>query len=146
MKRLASCLWGEFAALWVVAVVVVLLFETGVATEGALVGNPRAAYVAETTGVLAMIALVPTSLKLFSVALKKRVVTLSDYHHASLLRLALLAIVVWGNLIVYYLTLNNLGGLSALIGLTATLFCLPSAERIENELSKDKNDDATVAE
>lgn len=53
-------------------------------------------------------------------------------------RLALLEFVVVFNLAGYYFTLSSTGTLCALIGLTASFFCLPGEKRLRAELHIDK--------
>lgn len=47
----------------------------------------------------------------------------------------MLAIVTFLNIYVYYTTLDNIGGLCALIGVTASIFCLPSEKKLKEELN-----------
>ena len=51
------------------------------------------------------------------------------------IRLLMLAIVTFLNIYVYYTTLDNIGGLCALIGVTASIFCLPSEKKLKEELN-----------
>lgn len=83
---------------------------------------------------------VPLSLKLFSMVLKNKIneltvtLALKRYVLWSNVRLGILEVVVLFNLLCYYLTLSNTGNLCMLIGLTASLFCLPGEKRLRNEL------------
>lgn len=131
--------WIEYTVLWVVAALIVLLFEWGCMEEGALAGEPRVTFTLQTAEILLTLALVPLSLKLYA----KKLVGLSAlpllqalkaYHRWGMVRLCLLTVVVWGNLVIYYLTLNNIGSLCALIGVAASLFCVPGRRRLLTEL------------
>ena len=87
---------------------------------------------------------IPLSLKLFSFVLTKKIdqltfpVALSRYMLWGAVRLALLEFVVVFNLAGYYFTLSSTGALCALIGLTASFFCLPGEKRLRAELHIDK--------
>lgn len=140
VRKLVAVQRVEYAVLWMVAVGLVVCFESGLWADGAYAGIPKVEYCLETAGILCAVILIPLSLKWFSLALVKRIrrlallEALGSYRRWSELRLSLLAIVVWGNLLVYYLTLNNIGGLCALMGLTASFFCWPGVKRVMHEL------------
>jgi len=140
IKKLVAVQRVEYAVLWMVAVSLVVCFEAGLWEDGAYAGIPWMEYYLETAGILCAVVLIPLSLKLFGLALVRRIrqfallKALSSYRRWSELRLLMLAIVVWGNLLVYYLTLNNIGGLCALMGLTASFFCWPDVKRVMVEL------------
>ena len=63
---------------------------------------------------------------------------LKRYVQWSMVRLGLLEAAIILNVLCYYLTLSNTGNLCMLIGLTASLFCLPSEKRLRNELHINK--------
>ena len=90
----------------------------------------------------------PVSLKLFSWMLERRidVVTFPEalrlYSRWSGVRLLLLFIPIAAGLFLYYLMWSSTGMLCALIGLTASLFCLPGEERLRKELHIDKEDES----
>ena len=56
------------------------------------------------------------------------------YVQWSIVRLGILEVAIVTNLLCYYLTLSTTGNLCMLIGLTASLFCLPGEKRLRNEL------------
>ena len=84
------------------------------------------------------------TLGLFSLVLKKKIdfltipLALKRYVQWSMVRLGLLEVAIVLNVLCYYLTLSNTGNLCMLIGLTASLFCLPSEKRLRNELHINK--------
>jgi uncharacterized BrkB/YihY/UPF0761 family membrane protein len=98
-------------------------------------------YILETVGILATIAIVPLSLKLFSVKLNKVIKeanfenSLKLYQQWSNIRLVILAILTYMNIFIYYMTLNSIGGLCALIAITASVFCLPGEKKMREELN-----------
>ena len=73
-------------------------------------------------------------------ALKKKIdqmtitLALKCYVQWSIVRLGILEVAIVTNLLCYYLTLSTTGNLCMLIGLTASLFCLPGEKRLRNEL------------
>ena len=95
-------------------------------------------------GILLTALCVPLALKLFSLVLKKKIdymtipLALKRYVQWSMVRLGLLEAAIILNVLCYYLTLSNTGNLCMLIGLTASLFCLPSEKRLRNELHINK--------
>lgn len=146
IKRIVRRLWAEYVAVWLLATGLFLLYETGLLEEGSLAHDGRLCYVLQTAAVLLTLCLIPVALKMFSMALSKRVrplpraEALRSYLLWSEVRLAMLAVVVFIGLAVYYSTLSSIGGLCALVGLLATLFCLPGEARLNGELNP--NDEA----
>lgn len=131
--------WTEYIILWAGAALLILLFELGCIDEGALAGEPRVTFALQTVEILLTLALVPLALKLYSKKLAglkalPLLQALKAYHRLGSLRLFILGIVMWGNLLVYYLTMNNIGSLCALIGGAAALFCVPGRRRLLTEL------------
>lgn len=114
---------------------------------GSIEGNIQATYYFETIGILLTVLCIPLSLKLFSLVLKKKIdnmtitLALKRYVQMSIVRLGILEIAIIVNLLCYYLTLSSTGNLCMLIGLTASLFCLPSEKKLRNELHISKDED-----
>lgn len=146
IKSIIRRLWAEYVAVWLLAAGLFLMNGTGIVEEGALAHDGRLCYVLQTATVLLTLCLIPVSLKMFGMALEKRVrplplpESLRSYLRWSEIRLAMLAVVVMIGLTVYHSTLSSIGGLCALVGLLATLFCLPGEERLRSELNL--NDEA----
>lgn len=146
-KKLTKRLEVEFALLWIVSIVMVVIFEVGLLPCGQLADDYRASYVLETIAVLMAILDIPLALKLFSIALVKRInqypleQALKAYRLWSLVRLVLLAAVAFYGITVYYLTMNSIGGLCALMALTASFFCWPSEKRLMHELNMEDADE-----
>lgn len=146
IKSIVRRLWAEYVAVWLLAAGLFLMNGTGIVEEGALAHDGRLCYVLQTATVLLTLCLIPVSLKMFGMALEKRVrplplpEALRSYLRWSEIRLAMLAVVVMIGLTVYHSTLSSIGGLCALVGLLATLFCLPGEERLRSELNL--NDEA----
>ena len=140
IKRAVRDLNISYVFFWVLPAFLLGAGEFDLLPVGALVDNPQATYYMETAGILLTALCVPLALKLFSLVLKKKIdlltipLALKRYVQWSMVRLGLLEVAIVLNVLCYYLTLSNTGNLCMLIGLTASLFCLPSEKRLRNEL------------
>lgn len=139
-NKFIQTVYGIF---WLVPVCLIVAGEVMENWTGVYAGNIRLTYLAETLVILLTAIMVPVSLKLFSWALKKRVNAaqlpraLHLYALWSCIRLCMLILPVITGLAVYYAMLSNKGALCALIGLTASLFCVPGEKRLRRELQLD---------
>lgn len=146
IKQVVKRVKTTFVYFWLLPVFLVIFGETGGDWVGMYAGNVRATYFAETISILLVASCVPLSLKLFSWVLAKRIdaAAIQDALRLYTLwcgaRLALLVLPVLAGFLTYYLMLSNTGVLCGLIGLTASLFCLPGEERLRKELHIDKED------
>ena len=144
IKQLLKRLKIEFVAVWCLVLLLVVCYEVGLFTEGIFVGDVRMDYILTTIGILLTIVMIPLSLRLFNLNLVKRITKLStfealkSYRRWSEVRLALLLVAALLNMSIYYLTLNTTGLFCSLMALLATLFCIPTKERLLKEL--DLND------
>lgn len=140
IRRVLKSLKIQYISFWIIPLLLVAVGEAGLLPVGIKADSARAVYVFETVGILLVAILVPLSLKLFSMVLSKQIdrvtfpVALGRYMLWSAVRLALLEFVVVFNLAGYYFTLSTTGALCALIGLTASFFCLPGEKRMYAEL------------
>lgn len=140
IKQAVSKLKMQYVLFWVLPVLLIAGYELNVLPVGIYADDGGAQYVLETMGILLTIALIPASLKLFSFILKKQTegvqfpIALKRYTLWSGIRLGMLGTAVLFNLIVYYLTLGNMGSLCALITFIASFFCLPGEKRLREEL------------
>ena len=143
IKKTAARVRTTFAYFWMLPILFVLLGETGGGLVGMYAGDVLAAF---DRNILLAASCVPVSLKLFSWVLIRKidVVTLPEalrlYALWSGVRLALLAIPVLAGFFTYYIMLSSTGALCALIGLTASLFCLPGEGRLRKELHINKEE------
>ncbi|MCD8167671.1 MAG: hypothetical protein LUE93_17200 [Bacteroides sp.] len=132
-----------YLVFWGINLALIVAFETGLLPEGLYAGDARMEYILETIGILLVIAMVPLSLKLFSRVLHRKIdrlpfaEALQKYQQWSLIRVLLLLSATLYNIVVYYLTLHSIGALCLMIGLTASLFCIPGEKRIRRELQID---------
>lgn len=124
-----------------IAILLVVLYQSDIIMEGTYAGDFGMQYILETIGILTTIALVPLSLKIFSVKLNNKIKmagfenALKLYQQWSSVRLMIIAFITYLNIMIYYMTLNSIGGLCALIGLTASVFCLPGERKLREELN-----------
>ena len=139
INKTVKYLQAEYIMIWILPIVLVILYETGIMTEGDYAGDARMDYILQTIGILLTVGLIPLSLRLFSLSLVNvsnyfTPDALSSYRRWSEIRLGLLVVPVLTNLSFYYLTLNTTGLFCAAMSLIASLFCVPTRKRIWNEL------------
>lgn len=151
IKQLLQCLQVEYLLVWILPLLLVILYETGVMTEGMYAGDVRMDYILQSVGILLAVGLIPLSLRLFSLSLVKNVKQLSlpealkSYRRWSEIRIGMLLVPVLVNLSFYYLTLNNTGVLCAMMALIASLFCIPTRKRMLDELDLVKGENEKQA-
>lgn len=151
IKRLLQCLQIEYVLVWALPLLLVVLYETGIMTEGGYAGDTRMEYILQTIGILLTIGLIPLSLRLFSLSLVKYVKQLSlpealkSYLRWSEIRIGLLLVPILVNLSFYYLTMNTTGLLCAAMALIASLFCVPTHKRLLDELDLVKDEENNPA-
>ena len=145
IKRILKWQIVAFILVWALPLVYALLHELGILSQGALAGDAKMEYIFQTIGILMTIVLIPFALRIFNLNLVKRIQelplqqALKSYRIWSDVRLALLVVPALINLQFYYLTLNNTGLFCAAMSLIASLFCVPSENRIKNELDLPEN-------
>ena len=131
IRRAVRNLNISYVFFWVLPAFLLGAGEFELFPVGGLVDNAPAIYYFETVGILLTALCVPLSLKLFSLVLKKKIdhmtitLALKRYVQWNIVRLGVLEVAIVVNLLCYYLTLSSTGNLCMLIGLTASLFCLP---------------------
>ena len=147
IKRAVRNLNISYVFFWVLPAFLLGAGEFELIPVGSIEGNIQATYYFETIGILLTALCIPLSLKLFSLVLKQKIdnmtitLALKRYVQMSIVRLGILEIAIIVNLLCYYLTLSSTGNLCMLIGLTASLFCLPSEKKLRNELHISKDED-----
>ena len=145
IKRILIIQKSAFLGVWTAPLLLVVLYETGLYQEGLLAGNAQMEYILQSVSILLTIGLIPFALRMFNLNLVKRInelplqQALKSYQTWSLLRLALLFVPTILALSFYYLTMNTTNLFCACMALIATLFCVPSENRIKNELDLPKN-------
>lgn len=146
LGRLVRRLKRMYAGFWLSAVLLVAVGECFDGWTGGWAGQELGVYAGESVVILLTALCVPLSLKSF-VWWKRRFmdtanlpVALQACFRGYLLRLMLLAIPLWGGLLLYYLSWSTKGVLCAAIALVASLFCWPSENRLRRELDMDGDD------
>ena len=145
IKRILIIQKSAFLGVWTAPLLLVVLYETGLYQEGLLAGNAQMEYILQSVSILLTIGLIPFALRMFNLNLVKRIKelplqqALKSYQAWSLLRLALLFVPAIMALSFYYLTMNTTNLFCACMALIATLFCVPSENRIKNELDLPEN-------
>ena len=145
IKRILIIQKSAFLGVWTAPLLLVALYETGLYQEGLLAGNAQMEYILQSVSILLTIGLIPFALRMFNLNLVKRIKelplqqALKSYQTWSMLRLALLFVPAILALSFYYLTMNTTNLFCACMALIATLFCVPSENRIKNELDLPEN-------
>lgn len=140
IDRLLRLLKIEFAIMWVIIIALMAVYENGILEEGVLVGNASAEYIAQLTGVLLAICLIPMSLRIFNLSLTKYIRNLDidnalkSYRRWSEVRIILLSVVAVFNISLYYWTMDTTGLLCGAMALLASMFCVPAKKRLLSEL------------
>lgn len=135
-----------FICFWLLPIFAVIFGEAADAWIGAYVNDVRATYFSEAIAILLTTLCVPSSLKLFSWILIRKIDhvgisrALQLYTIWNIIRLGLLVLPLFAGFFSYYMALSNSGLLCALIALTASLFCFPTEERLRNELNINKKE------
>ena len=103
INKTVKYLQAEYIMIWILPIVLVILYETGIMTEGDYAGDARMDYILQTIGILLTVGLIPLSLRLFSLSLVKCVKllslpdALSSYRRWNEIRLGLLVVPVLTN-------------------------------------------------
>ena len=140
IKKLLITLKGEYIIFWTIPVWFVLFYESGICEKGIHVGNVQLEYILQCVGILLTIGLIPFALRIFNLNLVKRIKeyplerALASYKLWSDIRLFLLAVPAILNFSFYFLTLNTTGLFCGAMAMLASFFCVPSENRIKNEL------------
>lgn len=146
IAQAAARLKAAFIVFWALPFLLVVAGEVGGDWVGLWADDARLIYYVETLVILLTAACVPVSLKLFAWVMTKKIDTvtiekaLQLYVRWSLVRLLILFVPVMAGLLTYYLLMSHSAALCGLIGLTASLFCMPGEKRIRKELQIDKEE------
>ena len=140
-NKLLKRLRIEFIAFWAICLCFIALNEFNILPNGFYAGNGSMEYYLNTLSIFMTLVFVPGALILFSKMLPKKVIPIQDetirlnkYLLWSEVRLSLLFVATIIDLSIYYITVNNTGGLCALIAVTASLFIWPNESKIQKDL------------
>lgn len=140
LKRLVRILKGEYALLWILNLLLATLYECDLLPQGLFAGDAQMEYIMQVTSILLTVCFIPLSLRLFSLSLTRHITSLpltealKSYRRWSEIRISLLTVLALIDLSAYYWTMNTTGLLCAGMTIIASLFCIPSKQRILNEL------------
>ena len=144
MRKVKNILLIAFLAFLLLALIVILLFETGVFASGELALQRNTDFVVECVMVLVTICVIPLALRLFK--FRKIHDSLMEYKEKSLkkwglVRIFLLGIPMLINIIAYY-KFDNMGySYLALILFLSMLFVFPTLGKCYAETEEDVKDD-----
>lgn len=136
MRKTKNILVCEACASIVLALAIVLMFETNFLLAGSFAGNGNAEFIAVSLMELITICFVPLSLRLFKL---KRIKESLDAGRCDnllkwgSLRLMMLCIPMVANTLLYYLFMSTAFGYMGIIGLICLAFVWPSMDRCVNE-------------
>lgn len=140
MKRTVRILQAIFWISIAIGLAMVALFETNVLLEGDLSGNGVVEYYWTLAMELITIVAIPTALRLFRFGGVRRRLA-SDKQSLlplALLRMALLALPMLANALLYYLFMSTTFGYMGIICLLCMTFVYPSAQRCEAEVKNEE--------
>lgn len=134
-----------YIALWVLPICFALLYEIDTLPKGLYAGDAQMDYILQSIGILLTIGMIPFALRMFNLNLVKRIQelplqeALKSYRRWADIRLCLLLVPALLNMQFYYLTMNTTGLFCSAMALIASLFCVPSENRLKNELQLPDN-------
>ena len=145
MEKVSSILKKLFYGILAVALLIVVVFETGLLTPGSLGGDKAAEFPILTAMELLTVCLIPFSLYLFRVkSVRQNLLAAPAQSMLTwvFVRMAMLAFLLVVNVVCYYLYMNASFGYMAIIAAISMLFIYPSIGRCKEETSSndDEND------
>ena len=145
MEKVSSILQKLFYGILAVALLIVVVFETGLLTPGSLGGDKAAEFPILTAMELLTVCLIPFSLYLFRVKSVRQNLLAAPAQSMltwGFVRMAMLAFLLVVNVVCYYLYMNASFGYMAIIAAISMLFIYPSIGRCKEETSSndDEND------
>ena len=149
MRTVKNTLLMVFLAFLLLAIIIIVLFETGFVTGGELALQRNTDFVVECVMVLVTICVIPLALRLFK--FKKIHDSLIEYKEASLKKWGLLRIFLLGvpmliNIVAYYL-FDNMGySYLALILFLSMLFVFPTLGKCYAETEEDVKEEEEAKE
>ena len=142
MEKTALRLRILFFAALLTAVAIVVLFETGMLTEGGFASAKRSEYFTAVAVELITLLAVPLALRMFKFGFISRRLYAGKKHALSVwgtVRILILCVPMILSVVFYYLFMNASFGYIAIILLISMLFVYPSLERCVSETTAPKN-------
>ena len=144
MEKVSSILKKLFYGILAVALLIVVVFETGLLTPGSLGGDKAAEFPILTAMELLTVCLIPFSLYLFRVKSVRQNLLAAPAQSMltwGFVRMAMLAFLLVVNVVCYYLYMNASFGYMAIIAAISMLFIYPSIGRCKEETTDDNVND-----
>ena len=138
MEKVSSILKKLFYGILAVALLIVVVFETGLLTPGSLGGDKAAEFPILTAMELLTVCLIPFSLYLFRLKSVRQNLLAAPAQSMltwGFVRMAMLAFLLVVNVVCYYLYMNASFGYMAIIAAISMLFIYPSIGRCKEETS-----------
>lgn len=140
IRKAVGKLKGNYYGIWAFAIIFSIAAIGGFLPIKETTIDDRFTYITQCIGILITLALIPSGLRLFQFELVKKIKelplekALRRYLFWNRIRLALLALPIVINFAFYICTSNNTFLFCGAMALIATFFCIPSEERMKNEL------------
>lgn len=144
MEKVSSFLKGQYVILIVIALLMVINYETGLLTPGSLGGDKAAEFPVLAIMELVTVGIIPLALYLFRIPAVSR--ALMDKPEESLRKWGLVRILMIGltmvvNTLFYYLFMNASFGYMAIIAAICMLFVYPSLGRCKEETTPENDNE-----
>lgn len=139
-NRLSVTFWTTI----IIPLVAALLFEIGIVLPGYFAAESvQAEFVLTAVMELLTVLFIPLALRMFKM-LGTKVHDARTLWHYGVLRIGILALLLWGNTILYYLFMNATFGYMAIITLIAMMFVYPSIDKCKAEVGGCKDDETDM--
>ena len=141
MEKVSNLLKRAFIALIGIALLAVVVFETGIFVPGAFEADKTSEFTVLTIMELLTVAVIPLALYLFRIPSVKR--ALMESPEASMrkwgiVRMLMIGLAMVANTLSYYLYMNASFGYLAIICLIAMAFVYPSTQRCKQETTPEE--------
>ena len=141
MEKVSSFLKGQYVTLIAIALLMVVVYETGIITPGACEADKTSEFTVLTVMELFTVALIPLALYLFRIPFVSRALTGSPQESMrrwGLVRILMIGLTMLANTLLYYLYMNASFGYLAIICLIAMAFVYPSTQRCKQETTPEE--------
>lgn len=135
MKETQKKLMSVFIAIVAVAIVLVIVGETGLLPNGELAEEKQTEFVVLSIMELLTICLIPLALRLFKFQrVKRELITPQGLRRWAMVRLMMIGDLILVNILLYYLFMNPAFGYMGIILFLCMFFIVPTMSRCSNEL------------
>lgn len=144
MRHTRNVLLTAFIAAITVAVILVVVFESGLADVGVTACDGQTEFIVTTAMELLTLACIPTALRLFKTRRVADSLTsggASALQRWGLLRIAMLGLPLVANTLLYYMYMATPFGYMAILLLLSMVFVYPSMGRCESETTKEETEE-----